>query len=242
MTHDVHAAIHPVDAGRIAVRLSSSTRSRYRRRQLARRPATPLPEIGADDIILPTFEETLGSFAIRAQQGDRIARDALYAAYLPKLTRLAKGIRPPFAPDGAEGIWSRDDVTQEVYLVFVDLVDTWAGDVDFTAFLLSRFAWRLRDVVLRGIGKSSVPPRWRSVPIDDISLASAVATPEGDELLARILNGLPEQQVAILMAYAIEGRSKAAIARELGVSDRSVSRYWVQIRQHVAEVLAGEGR
>lgn len=234
MAHDSHVA----DAARIVFRVTPPVHRGFRARALARRTHALLPEIGADDVILPTFEETLGSFAMRAQQGDRIARDALFRAYLPKLDRLMRGIRPPFAPDGAEGIWTRDDVAQEVYLVFVDLVDTWAGDVDFTSYLLSRFSWRLKDVIYRGIGKPPVPPRWRAVPINDPSLETVVATPEGAETLARILEGLPKPLATILVACAIEGRTKAALARELGISRRTMARYWAQIRQHVVDTLA----
>lgn len=240
MAHDAQSVAHAADTGRIAVRLASSARGRVRTRTLARRPVTLLPEIGADDVILPTFEQTLGSFAMRAQLGDRIARDTLFHAYLPKLNRLMRGIRPPYAPDGAEGIWSRDDVAQEMYLVFVDLVEAWAGDVDFTAFLLSRFAWRLKDAVFRGIGKPATPPRWSAVPIREASLEAAVAEPEGADALDMVLDGLPEPFAAILVAHVLEGRSKAAIARELGISRRTMVRYWARIRQHAADVLIDE--
>src|SRR5699024_9940732 len=87
MAHDSQPAIHAADTGRLACRVASTARGRYRARLLAQRQVSLLPEIGADDVILPTFEETLDSFAMRAQQGDRIARDALYRAYRPKLDR-----------------------------------------------------------------------------------------------------------------------------------------------------------
>jgi len=238
MVDDSHPITHMADAERISVRLASSARGRYRVRAWARRPVALLPEIGEDDVILPTFEETLGSFAMRAQQGDRIARDALFRAYQPKLDRLMRAIRPPFAPDGAEGIWSREDVAQEAWLVFVDLVDAWAGDVDFTAFLLSRFSWRLKDVVLRGIGKPAVPPRWRAVPMQDAALVAMIETNEGKDALAKVLEGLTPPLAAVLVGHAIEGRTKAAIARELGVSTRTIVRYWAQIRQHAIDALA----
>lgn len=233
MAHDPQSMAHVADSGRMAARPVAPARG-WRR---APRPVALLPEIGADDVILPTFEKTLGSFAMRAQLGDRIARDALFHAYRPKLDRLARRIRPPYAPEGTEGIWNREDVAQEAYLVFVDLVGAWAGDVDFTAFLLSRFPWRLKDTVFRGIGKPPVPPRWRRVPVDDESLHELVAVQEGADALFRVLEGLPEPLPAILVAHAIDGRTQAAIARDLGVSRRTVARYWARIRQHAADVL-----
>lgn len=158
MTH-ISRPAHARTTERIAIRVvphSGSSLSRCPHRSAG--PGTLLPIIGANDVILPSFEETLASFAIRAQQGNREARDALFFAFRPKLGRMISSIRPPFAPNGTEGIWTRDDVEQEAYLVFVELIDAWSGDISFPSFLLSRFSWRLKDVIFRGIGKPSAPP------------------------------------------------------------------------------------
>lgn len=247
MPHDERPAMLPAGTSgpnRIVFRLGSpvATRTRYRQRGHGQRPPALLPVIGADDVILPTFEETLGSFAMRAQLGDRPARDALFQAYLPKLTRLMGTVRAPYAPGGAEGIWSRDDVAQEGYLVFVELVDMWAGDVPFTAFLLARFPWRLRDAIRRGIGKPPVPPRWSAVVVEDAGVEAMIASPEREDVLARLLEVLPGPLATILVAHVIEGRTQTAIARETGVSRRTVVRQWAEIRRIAVEVLASGGR
>ena len=243
MTQRSHSVEHSIDVAlpqRIAIRLVSSSRTRSLRH--AARPHSLLPVIGADDVILPSFDETLGAFAIRAQQDDRAARDALYFAFLPKLTRMMMQVRPPYAPDGAEGIWNRDDVEQEGYLVFLELVDGWSGDVSFTAFLLSRFLWRLKDAIHRGVGRSSVPPRHVVTPIEDAWLVTDEdgATPESEAMLDALVQGLPEPLGRVLMAHVLEGRNQTEIARELGVSRRTVVRYWQDIRAYASDVLGVE--
>jgi DNA-directed RNA polymerase specialized sigma24 family protein len=229
---------------RISVRIvSPSLAGRPRHPAPARSPEL-LPVIGADDVILPAFDDTLGDLAIRAQEGDQEARDALYAAFLPKLTQLMSSLRPPFAPPGSQGIWNRDDVAQEAYLVFVELIDAWSGDVSFTAYVLSRFPWRLKDVVHRGIGKSPVPPRQYGVPIEH---AEPIAGEEGNAegataMLDALLEILPEPLGAVLIAYVVHGKTNTAIAAELGVSRRTMVRYWQEIRVHTSSLLHDDSR
>jgi RNA polymerase sigma factor (sigma-70 family) len=222
---------------RIAIRLVSSSRPRSHRQPV--RPRSLLPVIGADDVILPSFDETLGAFAIRAQQDDREARDALYFAFLPKLTRLMSAARPPFAGTGLEGIWNRDDVEQEAYLVFLELVDAWSGDVSFTAFVLSRFPWRLKDSIRRGIGKPSVPPRHAVVSLEEAGqvVAEAWASPETEALIDTLVKGLPEPLGAVLIAHVLDGKTKTEIARALGISRRTMVRYWQDIRAYASIAL-----
>lgn len=241
MVHDSRSAARKADQAppRLAIRLVSRRASSVRRSETSR-PRTLLPVIGPDDVILPTFDETLATFAIRAQEGDQDARDALYFAFLPKLERLMLAVRVPSVPDDAEGPWSRDDVAQEGYLVFIELVDDWAGDVSFTAFVLSRFTWRLKDAMRRGMARPSVPPRQRSVPVE-------AAIPLGDHrddlpdealpVLATVMAALPEPLDTVLFEV-VQGKSKSAIAREMGVSRRTMVRYWQRVRARVMEVLA----
>ena len=229
---------------RISVRIVSPLLARRPRHSAPARNRPLLPVIGADDVILPAFDDTLGDLAICAQGGDQEARDALYAAFLPKLTRLMSPLRPPFAPPGAQGIWNRDDVAQEAYLVFVELIDAWSRDVSFTAYVLSRFPWRLKDVIHRGIGKSPVPPRQYGVPMEH---AEPIAGEEGNAegataVLDALLEILPEPLGAVLVAHVVHGKTKTEIAVELGVSRRTMVRYWQEIRGHTSCLLNGDSR
>lgn len=201
---------------------------------------TLLPVIGANDVILPSFDDTLGSFAIRAQEGDTDARDALFFAYLPKLERLMSHVRTPHAAPGETGIWDRDDVEQEAYLVFIDLVHAWSGDVSFTSWLLARFPWRLRNAVRSGIGKPGNPPRLRQIPLEVADLEPMELEELDPDSLARVsklLDALPERLVEILVAHAFHGTPKTEIAREIQVSRRTLVRYWQEIRQVAGVVM-----
>lgn len=201
---------------------------------------TLLPVIGADDIILPSFDDTLGSFAIRAQQGDMDARDALFFAYLPKLERLMNLVRVPHAAPGETGLWDRDDVEQEAYLAFLDLIHAWSGDVSLTSWVLARFPWRLRNAVRDGVGRPSIPPRQHQIPLDLADLEPM----ELDELdpdsygrVVRLLDAMPPHLVEVLVANAFHGTPKAQVARDIQVSRRTLVRYWQQIRRYAEQVL-----
>lgn len=226
--------IYPPRRSRLAIRIiARDGRATVLRRVL-------LPVIGADDVILPTFDDTLGSFAIRAQQGDTDARDALFFAFLPKLDRLMTQARIPNMPDGITGVWDRDDVEQEAFIVFVDLVDAWCGDVSFTSWLLARFPWRLRNTVRAGVGKPSCPSRLRPVSME-VAAEEPVEfeqfDPDRGEIIASLVDTLPDHLAHILVAHAFHGRTKSEIAREIGVSRRTLVRYWQQIRRHAEEQL-----
>ena len=226
--------IVPPRRSRLAIRLIS----RDGRATVLRR--TLLPVIGADDIILPSFDDTLGSFAIRAQQGDTDARDALFFAYLPKLERMMSHVRVPHAAPGETGVWDRDDVEQEAYLVFLDLLHAWSGDVSLTSWLLARFPWRLRNTVRGGIGRPTLPPRHWQISLETADLEPMELEeldPDDDQLVHRLLDGMPPHLVEVLVAHAFHGTPKVQIARDIQVSRRTLVRYWQEIHRYAAEVL-----
>lgn len=205
---------------------------------------TLLPVIGADDIILPAFDETLGTVAIRAQEGDMDARDALFFAFLPKLDRLMANARPPHAPAGMTGVWDRDDVEQEAYLVFVELLHGWSGDVSFTAWLLSRFSWRLKDAIRDGVAKPLTPPRHAQVSLESAEFAPIGIGDigrDGREIMDALLDSLPPYLAQVLVARALLGKSLVQIGREMDLSRRTMVRYWQEIRRRAIEVMGSAG-
>jgi len=223
---------------RLAIRLIA----RDGRATVVRR--TLLPVIGADDVILPAYDHTLGNIAIRAQQGDTDARDALFFAFLPKLDRLIGAIRVPSASAGMTGTWDRDDVEQEAYLVFVELLQGWSGDVSFTAWLLARFSWRLRDALRDGVGKPLLPPRLQTVSLEDAELHEEHALliddfdPGDEKLVEMLVDSLPPHLSQVLVARALHGKPLAVIAREMQFSRRTLVRRWQEIRRHAEALLA----
>ena len=148
-------------------------------------------------------------------------------------------VRTPRAAPGETGLWDRDDVEQEAYLAFIDLVHGWSGDVSFTSWLLARFPWRLRNAVRSGIGRPGTPPRLRQIPLEIADLEPMELEELDPDSLARVsklLDTLPEHLVEVLVAHALHGTPKTQIARDIQVSRRTLVRYWKQIRT-IAEVV-----
>jgi DNA-directed RNA polymerase specialized sigma24 family protein len=56
-------------------------------------------------------------------------------------------------------------------------------------------------------------------------------------MLDALVGSLPEPLGAVLVAHVVEGKTKTEIARALGVSRRTMVRYWQDIRAHAADVL-----
>jgi len=192
---------------------------------------TLLPLIRVEDDISSHLDHTLHPVAVRAQNGDWAARDALYMAFEPKLMRFARRIRVPFAPEGARGVWERSDVDQEAYLVFVNVIESWSPGIPFGRYVLANFPWRLRDAVHRGIGKRTVPPRMYGVPIEssDLLADGGTANEEQGVMLKVLAGSLASPLDEVFRLHIIDGLTLTATAGRIGVSRRSVTRYWRDI-------------
>lgn len=133
------------------------TNTPLRERLIARRATQQVqqerlhvPPIGRIDSITVAAIQDL---ALQASEGDRAARDCLWFALQPRLDRVSHVLKPWPNTPSITGIWDRDDVRQETWMIFAELLESWNGKVDFVPYLLARFPWRLRDRILRGIGK-----------------------------------------------------------------------------------------
>lgn len=129
--------------------------------------------------------------AHRARAGDHISRDLLYLSLQPRLVRIGHVLRPWPNTPAIIGIWDDDDVAQETYLIFVELLDTWDDELPFIPYLLGRFIWRLRDRILRGIGKPNVPRGMTSVyERDELALLLGDEQPESAAIARETLERL----------------------------------------------------
>lgn len=199
-----------------------------------------VPVINTDDDLTPALERRLAPTVARAHLGDRDARAALFLAFRPKLTRFVRRIHTPRTRPDQVGIWDRDDIEQEAWIVFNELLCAWTPDRPFGPYVLATFPWRLRDAVYRGIARRGVPPRMTLVPIDDHAWLhdGSAASDEAQALLNAIADRLPGIQGVILRRHIGNGESIAAIARDLGVSRRTVTRHWRTIRNELAEGIS----
>jgi RNA polymerase sigma factor (sigma-70 family) len=205
-----------------------------------------LPIIGANDELLPAVEERLHPVALRAKDGERAARNGLYAAFEPKIHRFAQRLTIPRVHGTDVGVWDRDDVLQEAFIVFAELTEAWTPTIPFGRYLLANLPWRLRDAVYRGVGRRGVPPRTNAVdvkralrlPDDSLSADDSASANESRALIVRIASRLPEPCDRIFYEHIHDGKSLTQIAADLGVSRRTVTRHWSQIRQYLAANLA----
>lgn len=169
--------------------------------------AGPIP----DDLIT-----AIDLLARRAREGEMAARDRLYTALAPRLHRKGYILRPwPNTPQHI-GIWDRDDVDQEGWIVYAELLAAWDGEMPFVPYLFARFPWRLRDRVLRGIGR---PLPWvGGVRVPEVLLADVLSAHDSDQpesallankLLEHLLQNMfgstipapdPDAMLAILMS------------------------------------------
>jgi len=199
-------------------------------------PAQPilLPLVGVNDELLPAFERTLGPIVERAQAGDLAARDALFASFQPKIMRFVRRIRVPFVPDGARGLWERDDVAQEAYLVFLGVIESWPPAIPFGRYFLANFPWRLRDAVYRGVARRGVPPRTVAVTFDGPGWTDSVADDSAPDVETRILiealaASFEPPLDDILRLHILDGLTLTATAERIGISRRTITRHWHSI-------------
>ncbi len=213
---------------------------RQRRQAGANPPDTPpaiVPVVTADDDLSAALERRLRPTVLRAHAGCPDAREALYIAFGPKLERFTRRIHPPRVGVDHTGVWDREDIEQEAWLVFDELIRQWTPERPFGRYILATFPWRLRDAIYRGIGRRGVPPHMTLIPIGDqywLHDGSAAAA-EAQALLNAIADRLPAIQATILRRHIGDGETLTAIARDLALSRRTVTRQWRALRHELAE-------
>jgi RNA polymerase sigma factor (sigma-70 family) len=231
---------------------SFPTSTRFRRRLLARRaagssgaavptPPTLVPVILPEDDLNLALERRLLPTVLRAHAGCSDARDALYLAFQPKLRRCARRIAVPWGGAAMVAVWDRDDVEQEAWLVFDELIRQWTPDRPFGRYVLATFPWRLRDAVYRGVARSGVPPRMTTVPIGERDWLhdGSAASVEAHVLLEVVADQLPALQAVILRRHVGRGETLTEIARDMQVSRSTVTRQWRALRADLAMGFAG---
>lgn len=193
-------------------------------------PALMLPVDGPVPVVL---DQSLTALALLAQAGDVAARDTLYWAFAPSIQRLARRFSGPGW--GAGPVWNLDDLTQEGYLLFLDLIESWPGGDSFVAYALARLPWRLRNAVRRLNGPR--PSRVPSAVIDHLTDESAAAA-EAVILLEEVANAFPNPDGDILLWRIRDRETVHTIALRLGVDRRTVTRCWQRTLVTLRETLA----
>lgn len=198
-----------------------------------------LPVIARHSDLTPALERLLRPVALRAHHGDWAARDALFAAFEPKLQRMARKIWVPDESATTCGTWDSDDVWQEAWIVFANLLDAWPPHIDVGRYLLANFPWRLRDVVRRSLQRGRIPTRLQanSVAAEDLADRRAHISSEERTLLRLLADDLEPLQAEIFRRHVIDHESIVAIARELGIGERTARRHWGLARRVLRHTL-----
>lgn len=119
--------------------------------------------------------EALERLALRAQAGDREARNALFESQMGLvglLSRRAKGLVKSL--ERHDRSLQPQDIDQQAFVEFCKLLDEWrAGDVPFMAYLRKLLPWRLLHYVRRST-------RYRS-GVRVLPLTSFARAPESED-------------------------------------------------------------
>jgi RNA polymerase sigma factor (sigma-70 family) len=174
----------------------------------------------------PELDKRLTEMARRARI-DTQTRNELYRALGYKIERFVRRYR--FRTDQLV-ICEPEDVEQEAYLVFCDLLDSWPGEESFPGYFFSRFPWRLAravDVAERGWSAS------RLLPLLETDDTVPPLDPEDHFTLTEIGAMLDDRHRLVLELYIGHGFRLAEIARMMGIHRRTVDRYWARIKEEV---------
>src|SRR5688500_485497 len=90
-------------------------------------PSSPplVPMLTPDGEISPDVDRVLTMVAREAQTGEVAARNALFAACEPKIARFVRRYRFAAGQSRSCPAFDLEDVAQQAFVVFADLVDDW---------------------------------------------------------------------------------------------------------------------
>ncbi len=194
--------------------------------------STLLPVVPTRGKIDPALDRILSDIARSDNASDPMLRNGLYIAYFPRARRIL--IR----------LWYRnlrefgcelDDLEQELFLIFVTLLERWSGNGSFSAYLHGAIPWRLFDAARR--------LATRERPVGDRQIvASAPGFSQSDSetvvLLEELARRLSPFDRDLLLWRIRDGKSLSTFAAERGMSQRTTRRAWLRLQQHLRRELA----
>ena len=189
--------------------------------------ATAIP---ADFELIPPVEAAIDALA-RAGRTDPAARNALWSVLELKVARfLAVQRRRIRAVATREDV---EDLAQQAYLVYADILLTWPGESGFAWRFLFLFPRRLRRASGRILGRLD---ERRALPPD----VSWAARPDEPDLLAEVLPLAPFEpgERALLRLHLVDGYKVEEAAALLGWTRRTAYRRWAQVRGRLQRGMA----
>lgn len=203
-----------------------------------------VPVLRPDQAVTPNQDALLTGLARQARRGDEAALDLLRRAFAPLLEPVVLRCgRMTWGADWAQRDdrpWELEDLRQETWLVFTDVVKEWNGEGSFTPYVTAFFAWRLRNAMHR------LGPQRRSVMVrpvrDPVAECQGLLDAESADLLQAVVAALTPVDAEILRLRIGEGSGFHDIACRLALSRRTVGRRWRRIGIVARTVLSDAPR
>lgn len=204
-----------------------------------------MPTSPSYDWLSPLADDSLGDFALNARidadlsrrallaRSDRAQRDALFGLLAFKINRFCSRFRRwNLLP------WEIDDVRQEAYLAFIDVVNGWlplsgaGAPAGFSFYFMRVYPLRLTDRVRRVVRtrRDRLPPAsWRET---DDDRRDPVEMERDVETLAFIIEmsaRLDAADARILLLRTADDLAPDEVAVRSGISRRTFYRRWKEI-------------
>jgi len=184
----------------------------------------------------PATQENTGILLGRIRAGDRRAREALFARYLPVLKRWAHQRLPSHSRDMRD----TDDLVQDTLIRAFGRLDTFEhrGEGAFLAYLRQILLNAIRDEVRSAVARPRREPLEESVPQPGPSVIEEVIGRERLERFERALLALePKLREAIILRIEF-GFSHQQVAEAIGkptadAARMTVSRALVQLAREM---------
>jgi RNA polymerase sigma factor (sigma-70 family) len=180
------------------------------------------PALSPRGAVPAEIDAQLGTLARRAANGDRAARNALYAAFAPRLDHWIRRSQGSCRRYGVDLAIESEDVAQEAFVVFADLLAAWNGRGSLSAYVIAYFPWRLSNAI-RKLSDSRECRSLDAVPTDFLA-DGTVAAEEATALLEALAAELPEREGNVLLLRIRDRCTWPEIANRLGIDKRTAMR------------------
>ncbi len=186
-------------------------------------PNQPKPETTRARIA----DETINHDAVLAKAGDRTKRDALYARFRPTMGTFVGRYAGRLTRGGA---WDLEDVWQETFVVFADVITGWPGTGDFVTFYYAVFPKRLTSRVRRLEGRH--PRAVYGQPGASMETAHDPGpTLDAQVVLTAYIATLPPIERTLLALHVWEELPLVDVAKHLGMPVTETVLRWRTMRR-----------
>jgi DNA-directed RNA polymerase specialized sigma24 family protein len=182
------------------------------------------PTVPIHGPVSPELDAILSALGCRAAAGETAALNTLYAAFAPRLQQWVRRAQRSLERYGVDRSIEPEDIAQQAFVVFADMILTWEDDRDLSRYVIAFFPWRLSDSVRRMTdlrASHALSPAALPLLVDDSSVAE-----EAVALLEAHAATLPAQEAQVLLLRIRDGCTWDEIARFSGIESRTAQRIW----------------